>query len=44
MPLPDKAYELAAKRVGDMKTGTVFGGKESIGMKIDELFERELKQ
>jgi phosphate transport system substrate-binding protein len=42
--LPDNVYELAGKRVTEMKTGTVFGGKEAVGLKIDELFERELKQ
>jgi phosphate transport system substrate-binding protein len=42
--LPDGAYELAKKRVAEMKTGTIFGGKDAVGLKIEELFERELKQ
>ena len=41
--LPDKAYTQAMSRVGEMKTGSVFGGKEAVGITIDELFERELK-
>jgi phosphate transport system substrate-binding protein len=44
VPLPDKAYDAAMKRVSEMKTGTIFGGKEAVGITIDELFERELKQ
>jgi phosphate transport system substrate-binding protein len=44
IPLPDKAYELAMERANAMKTGTIFGGKEAVGLKIDELFQRELKQ
>ncbi|MEO6435852.1 MAG: PstS family phosphate ABC transporter substrate-binding protein [Tepidisphaeraceae bacterium] len=42
--LPDAVYELAQKRLDEMKTGTVFGGKEAVGLKIEELFDRELKQ
>jgi phosphate transport system substrate-binding protein len=42
--LPDAVYELGQKRLGEMKTGTVFGGKEAVGLKIEELFDRELKQ
>jgi phosphate transport system substrate-binding protein len=44
VPLPDQAYEMGAKRVAEMKTGTIFGGKEAVGITIDELFQRELKQ
>ncbi|MBC8108731.1 MAG: PstS family phosphate ABC transporter substrate-binding protein [Anaerolineae bacterium] len=44
VPLPDKAYEAGLARANAMKTGSVFGGKEAIGITIEELFERELKQ
>lgn len=44
VPLPDKAYQAGLARANAMKTGSVFGGKEAIGITIDELFERELKQ
>ena len=42
--LPEKAYGLAMERVKQGKTGTIFGGKDAVGLKIDELFQRELKQ
>ena len=44
MALPDEAY-----RQGDgalrrrQRTGTVFGGVPEVGLKIEELLERELK-
>ena len=44
VPLPDKAYESGLARANAMKTGSVFGGKEAVGITIEELFERELKQ
>lgn len=44
VPLPDDAYAKAAERVAAMQTGTVYGGSEAVGIKIDELFTRELKQ
>ncbi|MCS7034911.1 MAG: PstS family phosphate ABC transporter substrate-binding protein, partial [Phycisphaerae bacterium] len=43
VPLPEKAYTLALERVKAGKTGTVFGGKEQVGMTIEELFTRELQ-
>lgn len=43
VPLPDNAYQMAAERVKTGKTGTVFGGKEQVGMAIEELFTKELK-
>jgi phosphate transport system substrate-binding protein len=42
VPLPDSAYQLAAERVKAGKTGSVFGGKEQVGMTIEELFTKEL--
>ena len=42
IPLPDKAYELAQKRVDARKTGSLFGGKGSqVGVRIDQLLESE---
>ncbi len=43
VPLPDKAYQMAADRAMSGKTGSVFGGKEQVGMTIEELFTRELQ-
>jgi phosphate transport system substrate-binding protein len=41
VPLPAKAYEMGREHLGKMKLGTVFGGKEAIGLKIEELLKRE---
>lgn len=42
IPLPDKAYELAQKRVDARKTGSLFGGKGSqVGVRIEQLLESE---
>jgi phosphate transport system substrate-binding protein len=39
IPLPDAAYQKCQERLAQMKTGSVFGGKEQVGMTIDELFK-----
>ncbi len=44
IPLPSNAYPMAAERFKNMKVGTVFGGELQIGLTIDELLKRELKQ
>ena len=44
VPLPDNAYQMATQRLNEQKAGTIFGGKEAVGITIDELFQRELKQ
>lgn len=41
VPLPANAYKLATKRLAKQKTGSMFGGKESVGMKIEELMKLE---
>jgi phosphate transport system substrate-binding protein len=41
--LPEEAYAKAEERVAEGKTGTVFGGVPEVGLKIDELLDRELK-
>jgi phosphate transport system substrate-binding protein len=43
VPLPEEAYEKAMERVTAGKTGSVFGGKEQVGMTIEQLFAAELK-
>jgi phosphate transport system substrate-binding protein len=42
--LPDEAYEHCLARVEGGKTGTAYGGKAEVGVSIEELLKRELKQ
>lgn len=44
VPFPASAYADVQKRFAAGKTGTVFGGEEAVGMKINELISRELKE
>jgi phosphate transport system substrate-binding protein len=44
IPLPDEAYEMGLERVQSGKTGTAYGGKAEVGVSVEELFKRELKQ
>ena len=44
IPLPDKAYNLAAERFAKKVTGTVFGGEAKIGMKVEDLLKLEEKK
>jgi phosphate transport system substrate-binding protein len=42
IPLPERAYALASKRVDARRTGSLFGGKGSqVGVSIEALLERE---
>jgi phosphate transport system substrate-binding protein len=41
VPLPAKAYGIAMEHVNKGKKGTVFGGKNEVGLTIDELLARE---
>ena len=41
VPLPETAYKLATERFAKQKTGSMFGGEEKIGMKIEELMKLE---
>lgn len=41
VPLPAKVYEVNMKNVQSKRLGTVFGGKEAVGLKIEELVARE---
>ena len=41
LQLPDQAYELALKKFKDGKTGSVFGGVPEVGVKIEDIVNRE---
>ena len=43
VPLPAAAYTGNTKHVNEKKLGTVFGGKNEIGITIEELMKREAK-
>jgi phosphate transport system substrate-binding protein len=43
VPLPAKAYSMAADHFKKARTGTVFGGKPEVGVTIEELLRREAK-
>jgi phosphate transport system substrate-binding protein len=43
IPLPAAAYTTAAGHFTKNRVGTVFGGKEAIGLKIEDLLKREVK-
>jgi phosphate transport system substrate-binding protein len=42
--LPEEAYAMALERFKDLKTGTGFGGHAAIGLRIEEILQREPKQ
>jgi len=39
IPLPDRAYKLAAERFAKGVAGTVFGGEMRVAMKVEELLK-----
>jgi phosphate transport system substrate-binding protein len=43
VPLPAKAYSMAADHFKKGRTGSVFGGKPEVGVTIEELLKREAK-
>jgi phosphate transport system substrate-binding protein len=43
VPLPAKAYAMAAEHFKKGRAGSVFGGKPEVGITIDELLKREAK-
>jgi phosphate transport system substrate-binding protein len=43
VPLPDQAYQLAARHFREGKLGTGFGGVPEVGLKVEELLAREAK-
>lgn len=44
VPLPARAYTLASEHFKNRKLGTVFGGENQVGLKIEELLAREARQ
>jgi phosphate transport system substrate-binding protein len=43
VPLPAKAYTVGLEHIAKGKKGTVFGGKNEVGVRIDDLLAREAK-
>ncbi len=43
VPLPAAIYTTNLKHIADKKVGTIFGGKNEVGISIDELVKREAK-
>lgn len=43
VPLPPKAYTVGLEHIAKGKKGTVFGGKNEVGVRIDDLLAREAK-
>jgi len=41
VPLPANAYKASLEHIAKGKKGTVFGGKNEVGITIDELLKRE---
>ncbi len=42
--LPEQAYAMALERFKELKTGTGFGGKAAIGLRIEDILQREPQQ
>jgi phosphate transport system substrate-binding protein len=43
VPLPPKAYTIGLEHIAKVKKGSVFGGKNEVGVRIDDLLAREAK-
>ena len=43
VPLPANIYTVNNKHIAEMKKGTIFGGKNEVGISIEELVKREAK-
>ena len=43
VPLPADVYKSNIKHIAEMKKGTIFGGKNEVGISIEELVKREAK-
>ena len=43
VPFPDKVYELDQKRADDKKTGSLFSGQKLVGIKFEDVLEKEGK-
>lgn len=44
VPLPDIAYKANLDHIARKRTGTIFGGKNEVGLTVEELVRREVKQ
>ncbi|MFW9264858.1 PstS family phosphate ABC transporter substrate-binding protein [Nostoc sp. CALU 546] len=44
VPLPASAYTTAQNHFSKKRYGTIFGGQESVGLKIEELLSREARE
>jgi phosphate transport system substrate-binding protein len=44
IPLPAKAYQISSGHFQKRRVGTVFGGEEAVGLRIEQLLQREAKQ
>lgn len=43
VPLPAKAYTIGLDHIAKMKKGTVMGGRNEVGVRVEELLSREAK-
>jgi phosphate transport system substrate-binding protein len=43
VPLPEEASQIALRHFRENRVGTVFGGKPEVGVKIEDLMQREAK-
>jgi phosphate transport system substrate-binding protein len=43
VPLPANAYTIGLEHIAKVKKGTVFGGKNEVGVRIDDLLAREAR-
>jgi phosphate transport system substrate-binding protein len=43
VPLPDKVYKANLDHIARKRVGTIFGGKNEIGLTVEELVKREAK-
>lgn len=43
VPLPKAAYEANKRHIVNKRVGTVFGGKNEVGMTVEDLIKREVK-
>jgi phosphate transport system substrate-binding protein len=43
IPIPEPVYEMCRSRFAKLETGTAFGGHSEVGMAIEELMKKPLK-
>ena len=44
IPLPTQAYTIASRHFQQRKLGTVFSGEEAVGLRIEQLLQRQARQ